>query len=389
VNLLDLVIIAAVLAALAHGILLGAAIQVTSFVGFGIGLAAGAWLAPVVAHYAHTAQSQAVISLAVVFGMASLVGGLGRSVGTSVWRAARRFNLGAVDSFLGALVAGASTLLAAWLIGSMLARVPNLGLGPAIQQSKILRALDGRLPPAPSVFARIGGIVQPRNLPDVFAQLEPRPAEPVAPPADPTVRAILAKDQASVVKVQGPACGAVAEGSGFVAAPGLVVTNAHVVAGMSRPAIFDSRGEHSATVVVFDPNLDIAVLRAGGLAGAPLTLLAQTFGRGTSGAVMGYPLGGPLKAVPGAVLRQMDAEGRDIYGRNLTTRSIYELQADVEHGNSGGPIARSDGAVFGVVFAKSTSENGIGYALTSDEVVPKVKEAQSQSAAADTGPCAA
>ena len=108
-----------------------------------------------------------------------------------------------------------------------------------------------------------------------------------------------------------------------------------------------------------------------------------------AGAVMGYPLDGPLKAVAGAILRQMDAEGRDIYGRNLTTRSVYELQADVEHGNSGGPLARADGAVFGVVFAKSTSESGVGYALTSDEVLPKVKEAQGQTSAVDTGPCAA
>jgi S1-C subfamily serine protease len=104
---------------------------------------------------------------------------------------------------------------------------------------------------------------------------------------------------------------------------------------------------------------------------------------------MGYPLGGPLRAVPGAVLRQMDAEGRDIYGRNLTTRSIYELQADVEHGNSGGPLAGADGRVFGVVFAKSTSESGVGYALTSDEVIPRVREAQTASRDSGAGPCAA
>lgn len=388
-NLLDLVIIAGVLSAVAHGVLMGAAIQITSFAGFWAGLILGAWLAPSLARHGNSPMGRAVISLAVLFGMATALGALGRVIGTSIWRLARRVHLGTVDSALGAVVAAVSTLLAAWLIGSMLARVPNLGLGPQIQRSKILRALDDRLPPAPSVFGRIGAIIQPRNLPDVFAQLEPHPAAPVTVPADPTVRAILAKDQASVVKIEGQACGAIAEGSGFVASPGLVVTNAHVVAGMSRPVIFDSKGQHAASVVVFDPRLDVAVLRGSGLAGAPLPLLAHTFDRGVSGAVMGYPLGGPLKAVPGAVLRQMDAEGRDIYGRNLTTRSIYELQADIEHGNSGGPVARSDGAVFAVVFAKSTSEAGVGYALTSEDVIPKVQEAQNAPAAVDTGPCAA
>lgn len=387
-NLLDFVILAAVVAAIAHGVLLGAAIQVTSFVGFWVGLGIGAWLAPRMARYGGSQVSKSAISLLVLFGMASLIGGLGRTLGTTIWRAARRLHLGKVDSVLGAVFAAVSTLLAAWLIGSMLARVPNLGLGPQIQRSKVLRALDARLPPAPSVFARIGDIVQPRNLPDVFAQLEPRAAAPVAPPSDPAVRAILTKDQASVVKIQGAACGGIAEGSGFVVAGGLVVTNAHVVSGMSTPVVFDSRGQHSARVVVFDPNLDVAVLRTSGLAGPPLPLVAQTSGRGASGAVMGYPLNGPLKAVPGAVLRQMDAEGRDIYGERLITRSIYELQADVEHGNSGGPLARADGSVFGVVFAKSSSEDGVGYALTSDEVIPKVNEAQGRTAAIDTGRCA-
>jgi S1-C subfamily serine protease len=389
VNLLDLVILAAVVGAVAHGVLLGAAVQVTSFLGFGAGLVLGSLLAPQVAHYGDSPLAQSVVSLAIVFGAASLGAGLGRALGTSIWRTARRLRLGKVDALLGAVAAAASTLLSAWLLASMLAHVPNVGLGPAIQRSKILRALDARLPPAPSVFARIGSIVQPRNLPDVFAQLDPRPASPVTPPSDPAVRAIFDKDKASVVKVQGLACGAIAEGSGFVTGSGLVVTNAHVVAGMSQPSVYDARGQHPATVVVFDSRLDIAVLRAGGLAGPPLQLVAQTQLRGASGAVMGYPLGGPLKAVPGAVRRQIDAEGRDIYGRNLTTRSVYELQADVEHGNSGGPLAGVDGRVFGVVFAKSTSESGVGYALTSDEVIPRVRDAETASRDSGAGPCAA
>ncbi len=140
--------------------------------------------------------------------------------------------------------------------------------------------------------------------------------------------------------------------------------------------------------VLFDPALDVAVLRTTGLAGTALPVLNDEVGRGQGGAVLGYPGGGAFNAGPAAILRKFIATGRDIYGRDLTRRDVYQVQANIRQGNSGGPFVRQDGTVLGVVFAASTSESNIGYALTSQEIVPRVQQARG-SGEVDTGPCAA
>jgi S1-C subfamily serine protease len=168
------------------------------------------------------------------------------------------------------------------------------------------------------------------------------------------------------------------------------VTNAHVLAGIDRPQVEERNGrKHRATAIFFDPNLDLAVLRTERLNVPALRVLASNVERGTGGAVLGYPGGGPFTAGPGAVLRQFNARGRDIYGRGLTERQVYQLQAAVRQGNSGGPFANADGVVLGVIFAASTTDSNVGYALTGTEVAPRVQQAAAQRQAVDTGPCAA
>ena len=352
------------------------------------GLLAGAALAPVVTRSAESPGSKIFLAVITVFGTATVLSAVGRAVGVRIWEVEARLRLRPLDAALGAVISAGASVIAAWLVATMLSTVPAPAVSRAVQQSKVVRAVDEAMPPAPTVFARIDRLLDPLGFPQVFAGLEPRPAGRVPLPSDPTVRAAAALAQASTVRIEGTGCGGVQEGSGFVAAPGLVVTNAHVVAGTTQTVVEDRAGSHLATTLVFDADLDVAVLSARGLTGPPLMLLPSTVERGTQGAVLGYPGGGPLQVGPAAVLTQRRAVGRDIYGRSLATREIYELRAVVRPGNSGGPVVGPDGTVVGVVFARSSSADDVGYALTSTEVRPKLDAAR-RGEAVDNGPCAA
>lgn len=385
-NLVDVAIVLLIALAAAHGVTQGAAVQVLSFGGFWAGLGLGAVLGPFFAGAFGTSFGKAFASLFIVFGLAVLGGTIGRVLGGHAWAGLRRLKLGPADAILGALVAVGATLIAVWLFAILLSGTTRQ-ISAAIHQSAIVRGLEERLPPAPTVFTRLQTLIDTSGFPRVFSGLEPVPAEPVSIPGDPVVRAAVENAGTSTVRIVGLGCGGVQTGSGWVAGPGLVVTNAHVVAGIDRPSVEDANGRHPATPVLFDPDLDVAVLRTDGLAGAPLPFLRDTVDRGTGGAILGFPGGGEFSSGPAAVLRQFQAVGRDIYGRNLTRRDVYQLQADVRQGNSGGPFTRQNGEVLGVVFAASTTEGNVGYALTSLQVTPSIEEASGRQGPVDTGPC--
>jgi S1-C subfamily serine protease len=172
-----------------------------------------------------------------------------------------------------------------------------------------------------------------------------------------------------------------------VAAPGLVVTNAHVVAGIAAPLVQIGRTVKATEVVLFDPSFDLAVLRVSGLSAPPLQLDPAPVGRGTQAAVLGFPGGGPFTVDAAGVMAAFEAQGRDIYGHGLTVRNVYELNALVRPGNSGGPLVLPDGRVIGVVFSRSTVDPSIGYALTSPDVLPRVLRAEGVVRAVSTGAC--
>lgn len=154
------------------------------------------------------------------------------------------------------------------------------------------------------------------------------------------------------------------------------MTNADVVAGATHIVVRDTVGDHAAVPILFDPEYDLAVLRVHGLADPSLAIDPNFVGRGAGAAVLGYPGGGEFNAQPAGVLDRLDATGDDIYNQKETTRQIYELQALVRPGNSGGPLVEPDGLVIGVVFSRSASDNGIGYALASPGVLKRVHEAE-------------
>jgi len=387
VNVLDVVIVVLVVGAVARGVASGVAVQLLSYLGLGVGLVLGALLAPWVTHVTRDASWRTLITLATVFGLGLAGGAVGSRVGTSAGHQLRRLHLGSVDSVLGGVVAAASVLVSIWLFAASFAATNVAGLGGLIQRSVVVQRLDAALPAVPDVAARLGRLVDPLGFPRVFAGLEPSVGQRVAGPTDAAVQAAANAAAASTVKIEGRGCGGVLDGSGFVAEAGLVITNAHVVAGVQRPSIIDGRGRHNATVVLFDPQFDLAVLRSADVTEPPLSLSGSTVGRSAGGAVLGYPGGGPFTVGAAAVLTDYEAIGRDIYGRGLITRHVYQLQAVVRPGNSGGPLVLADGSVAGVVFARSVTNDDIGYALAADGVRTRLASAEAASAPVPTGAC--
>jgi S1-C subfamily serine protease len=391
VNLLDLAVVALLVLAVFNGYRRGAALQLATYAGLILGLFVGALVAPQLAGLADSPLGQAAVALIVLFAAAGLGDALGWFVGLHIWSLARQSVIGTVDAVAGSVVAFVAVLLATWFIGLNLANGPFPGLSNEIRGSAIVRGLDDVLPRPPSLLGEVRQFLNRFGFPEVFADLPPAPAGPVQGPSDKEVRAIAALADQSTLRIEGEACGAIQEGSGFVAADRYVITNAHVVAGVKQGLEVQEQNGPSHTdvvVVLFDPRLDIAVLYVNDLSLPVLRLDDQTEDRGTDGAFLGYPGGGPLRFGAAAVRRELPAVGRDIYGRDIVTRDVYELQAEVRPGNSGGPFVMPNGQVAGVVFAASTTDDQVGYAIASSEVSPKLQDAEGKTTPVSTSGCA-
>lgn len=387
-NLLDAIIIVLVILAAWNGFRRGAALQISTYLGLLGGLLVGALLAPKAANLASSPLAQAGLALVVMLGLAALGDALGWAIGTRVWVAARRTVLGTVDSVAGTGVAVVAVLVAVWFLGWNLANGPFPSLSSEVRGSAIVRGLDHVFPRPPSLFAEVRQLLNRFGFPEVFEGLPPAPAGPVQGPTKGQAAAIAKKVEGSMVRIVGQACNAIQEGSGFVIAPNYVITNAHVVAGVRSPRVQPQNGtSEDGTTVLFNPRMDVAILRVDVQPGPALSLDGSDVGRGTKGAVLGYPGGGPLTVGTAAVRRDLDASGRDIYGRSVVQRDVYELQATVRPGDSGGPFVLSDGDVAGVVFAASTTDSSIGYALTTPQIIPLVREAQGKTRPVSTDDC--
>ncbi len=386
-DVVDIIVIVLVAAAAIQGFRVGAVVQVCSIIGFLAGLYVGALAASVTVRWVHTPTAKTAVALTTMLGIAFGLGMIGRVLGDMAFRRVHRGAAGTVDGGLGIGVAVVATLLTLWLVASTFANSSSTTLNKALASSHVLRAMDGVLPPPPSVFSQAQGFLTTQGFPPVFAQLAPASAGPVALPADAALRAAVVADGNSTVKVVGIGCGQIQEGSGFVVAPGMVVTNAHVIAGIGHPTVEDRSGSHDTTVVSFNPSYDLAVLRVPGLQDPALPLVPTLVDRGTQAAVLGYPGGGSFSVGPAGVMAEFDAQGRDIYGQGLTVRRVYEIQADVRPGNSGGPLVLPDGRVIGVVFSRSTTDVTVGYALVSPDVLAKVLAVRPAAPAVGTGAC--
>jgi S1-C subfamily serine protease len=325
--------------------------------------------------------------------MAAVLGGviLGEAVGSALGRVAAE-GLGegvvsGVDRLAGGLLGAAQALLIVWLAGGLLAVSGLPALGRAAANSTAVALADRWLPSPTKVVGDIAGVIDATGLPDVFVGLEPVPLAPVDPPTDPQAARIADAAAGSTGRVTTRACDRQVTGTAAVIADGYLVTNAHVVAGSSTIRVELPTGETDATVVLFDPELDVAVLYAPSVDARALRFATGDPGRGTLGAALGYAGGGPLVVLPAAVTGGYQAQGRDIYGGDLVVRDILELRASVEPGDSGGPLILEDGTIGGLVFAESRNDSTVGYALTPTSVAVRVAPAIGRTGAVDVGPC--
>jgi S1-C subfamily serine protease len=264
-------------------------------------------------------------------------------------------------------------VLIAWLIGTAVAYAPFPVISRQVNNSALLRVVDRLMPPSASLmFSNFRSLLASGPYAPVFGALGAENALSVAPPSTAVLdSAGLAAARDSIVKVEGiaPSCSHRIEGSGFVYAPGHVLTNAHVVAGVTEDQQVLTIGGVSfgAHVVLYDPQRDIAVLDVPGLVARPLRFAGPALASDDA-IVAGYPLDGPFDAVPARIGGSERATSPDIYQSAQVTREIYSVRADIRPGNSGGPLLSRAGRVDGVVFAAAISVANTGYALTAAEV---------------------
>ncbi len=392
-DLLDLILIALAAAFGVAGYRQGFIIGVLSFAGFLGGAAVGALFSPSISRaLVSTPGQQALAAIVVVFLaamagqlLASLVGAAVRSHVT--WRSAAL-----ADAIGGAAVSVLSVLLIAWFIGSAVANAPFPAMSRQVNNSVVLRGVDRFMPPAAqTMFSDFRRLLASGPYPQVFGSLGAEGALTVPPP-NPQVLAspAVARDRESIVKIVGisSSCNKRLEGSGFVISPYHVLTNAHVVAGVTQgPRVYDAAARRTlpARVVLYDPQRDVAVLYVPGLSARPLHFASHA-SRGHSAIVAGYPLNGSFNAVPARVGGFTLATAPDIYRTGSVTRAIYSVRARVQPGNSGGPLLAPNGEVYGVIFAAAETVPDIGYALTAREVGPDARAGRTATQPQSTQP---
>ncbi|GAA1506429.1 hypothetical protein GCM10009761_05440 [Agromyces terreus] len=259
-------------------------------------------------------------------------------------------------------------------------------LSPAIAGSRVLSTVDALTPePTQRFLAEVRSAAVGEALPwlvDVLEVPEAAPQVPSGSVDDPEITAAAA----SVVRITGTAfeCGVSMSGSGFVIAPDRIVTNAHVVAGVDEPVVeTPGLAARSGRVVAYDAGLDLAVIAVDGLGADALPIADPA--AGSEIAVAGYPFGGPLELRPGSVMSVGPVTFLEDDGSS--TRDVMTLAADVDHGNSGGPVITGDGAVGGVVFAKSESVENVGFAIPVSTLTAFAGDAGSLDRAVDSGTC--
>jgi S1-C subfamily serine protease len=387
-NWLDLFIVVFLLAAVIRGVEIGFIRQFFSTAGFFLGLFVGAWVNGKLLHLAQAPDTKAFLTLTTMMAAAFGTMALGEYIGWILkFKVSDKPLANKLDRVFGSVLAGIALLAAIWLGAAIFRNVPNASWQKEIRTSSIVYILERHLPSAPSVLTTLGHLLDPNGFPQVFTGREPAPMADMPLPDMGEFNAAIETARASVVKIEGKGCGGIVEGSGFVASSREVITNAHVIAGVQEPMIVDAAGSHRATVVWFDPDLDMAVLRTSDLAGPPLVLHTPVANNGTAAAVLGYPGGGSLTAGGAAVLDSFTATGRNIYNQGETERAIYSLKATVQEGNSGGPLIDIEGRVIGVIFAKSTAYENVGYALTMEAVINGLNQAKHTVRGVSTGSC--
>jgi hypothetical protein len=361
----------------AQGLIVGA----LSLAGFAAGGFAGSRLGPLLLEEGSRSPYAPLFAL---FGALLLGGVLASGLEVLGYHLRRRLGerLGRLDGLGGAVLVGCLGLGLAWLGGAVALQTPGAReLREPVQRSAILRELNEILPPSGPILKALARF-DPFPLIDGPAPNVPAPSAKIA--RDPEVRA--AAD--SVVKVLGTACGLGVQGSGWIAGDGIVVTNAHVVAGQDDTTV-QVGGEgpsHDTDAIWFDATNDVAILRSSSLSGAPALRLNVAADAGTSAAILGFPENGPYDVQPGRLGQTETVTTQDAYGRGPVRRTIDSLRGLVRSGNSGGPMVDGRGRVVTTIFAATVQDGGRSGFGIPDEIVQRALARAD--GPVDTGPCA-
>ncbi|MEV7995855.1 MarP family serine protease [Streptomyces sp. NPDC086077] len=388
-DLLDIVLALVILAYAGSGYRRGLVAGCVSLAGFVGGAVIGVWILPWVMDLVSPGTTTATVTAVLTVLVPAVVGHeLAGRPALRLRRELERGPLRVADGVGGAAANSVAVLIVAWVAASVLAASSSPLLTGAIRDSRLLGAVQTAMPDAtPAWFSRATSALTEAGFPQVFNPFQNESTAEVARPSgDNVTQSATDAARRSTVKVEGVADGQGREGSGFVYAAEHVMTNAHVVAGIDAPTVrIGGVGpSYQARVVLFDPGKDVAVLHVPDLP-APALEFDDDADRGDAAVVAGYPQDGGLDLQAATVANRVRATGQNIYNNENVTREIYSIRSTVRPGNSGGPLLTTDGKVFGVVFARSTSDAETGYVLTAAEVAGDAARAAQATVPVDTG----
>lgn len=392
-NWVDVLVLILALLAGISGARQGMVTAAASFIGVLAGAVIGVRIAPSLIASYQSPEVRVALGVSIVIVLIALGETLGVLLGRAVQRRIDAEALRQMESFLGAVVQGIAALVVAWLVALPLTKSSAYtGLTGAVRDSSVLRVVDTVMPNVlrelPSELTKLLDV---SGFPDVLAPFSPTPVTDVGP-ADPALlnSPVVRHARASVLKIRGRArsCSRALEGTGFVVAPQRVITNAHVVAGTDRVQVETMDGTLDATVVSYNPETDVAVLKVPGLRAPVLPLASKPATSGLSGLVLGYPLDGPYTASAARVRDRIHLRGPDIYNTSTVVRNVYTVRAVVRSGNSGGPLLDGSGQVLGLVFGAAVDNDETGFALAEDEIADDVAAAPNRNVEVPTGSCA-
>ncbi|HUX05388.1 MAG TPA: CvpA family protein [Acidimicrobiales bacterium] len=355
---IDFLVLGVVALAAVRGYFTGALRQLGSLAGFVAGFFLGAQIAPSIATAITRSSWRPLLALVLVLVIAFFISALGQMIGGAAGRSLDTLKLGLFDRGAGLVVGAVGATVMCWLLAGVLAATAWGSLAIGIQNSYVLKALDAFLPPVPAVEAKVQTLFRSADFPGIFATIV-SPTLPSGPtphlgPLQPSLAGPLSVQK--VLAIGG--CASDHQGTGFYVGPHEVITNAHVVAGAHSVTVGGAR----AVVALFDPSDDLAVLRVPNASEAALSMSKAPPAGGTRGRVVGFPLDGTRTGAPAVVRGTVTGEGRDIYNRQLLTRTYLVVNAQVQPGNSGSPVLVG-GQVAGVIVSKSLSEAVTAYAI--------------------------
>jgi S1-C subfamily serine protease len=383
-NWIDLIIILVTVLAVVGGLRIGFVRLVASIVSFFGTLYLVGTVIPYLLWFIRNPTTLSIVAGNIVLGLGLIVPFYVDKVAIRLQRRLREGKkLRYMETAFGVALSLGSSLIFVWLCASAVGRLPFEGLSNSVNDSVLIRELDDRLPSSPLLFARFGRLIDP-NLPPLAEFTETFNDSRI--PQSPEVERAFAKAEKSAARVTGFGCGGIVSGSGYVVGPDLIMTNAHVVAGVSRPIVKLNERSYEARPVYFNPSLDVAILRVNNLPVEPLVLVDGYAAAGSTIAIIGYTEGN-LDVIAGNLGDTFTVTGRNIYDLGAVRRETYLLSAGVRNGNSGAPVVLESGHVVGMLFARVDGKDNTALALTSKSLIAFVEQAEGSKRSVGTGFC--